>query len=189
MPPSHLFLCHPLLLPSIFPSIMVFSGESALHSRWPKYWSFSFSINHFNEYSGLISFRIDWFDPWFYVNTRNQHPLMLPSLHLNNSEYAPPLSSPNTTTPEIFLLSTLLGNQFSEPLIQELPHSASCHHHMVICSSAIDWNFMEVRNLHPGYASAAWPHCVKYTTANLWKKKKNLNSFLLKVQTEYSLEG
>ena len=63
MPSNHLILCHPpLLLPSIFPSIRVFSNESALHIRWPKYWSFSFSISPSNEYSGLISFRIDSFD-------------------------------------------------------------------------------------------------------------------------------
>ena len=63
MPSNHLILCHPLLLlPSILTSIRVFSNESALHIRWPKYWSFTFSINPFNEYSGLISFRIDWFD-------------------------------------------------------------------------------------------------------------------------------
>ena len=63
MPSSHLILCHPLLLlPSIFPSIKVFSNESVLCTRWPKYWSFSFSISPFNEYLGLISFRIDWFD-------------------------------------------------------------------------------------------------------------------------------
>jgi len=63
MPSNHLILCHPtLLLPSIFPSIRVFSNESALCIRWPKYWSFSFSISSSNEYSGLISFRIDWFD-------------------------------------------------------------------------------------------------------------------------------
>ena len=63
MPPNHLILCHPLLLPpSIFPSIRVFSNESVLCIRWPKYWSFSFSISPSNEYSGLISFRIDWFD-------------------------------------------------------------------------------------------------------------------------------
>ena len=63
MPSNHLNLCHPLfLLPSVFPSIRVFSNESALHITWPKYWSFSFSINPSNEYSGLISFRIDWFD-------------------------------------------------------------------------------------------------------------------------------
>jgi len=60
---NHLILCHPLLLPpSIFPSILVFSNESVLRIRWPKYWSFSFSINSSNEYLGLISFRMDWFD-------------------------------------------------------------------------------------------------------------------------------
>jgi len=63
MPSNHLILCGPLLLPpSIFPSIRVFSNESVLHIRWPKYWSFSFSISPSNEYSGLISFRIDWLD-------------------------------------------------------------------------------------------------------------------------------
>ena len=63
MPCNHLILCCPLLLlPSIFPSIRVFSDESVLHTRWPKYWSFSFSISPSNKYSGLISFRIDWFD-------------------------------------------------------------------------------------------------------------------------------
>ena len=63
MPSKHLILCHPLLLPpSIFPSIRVFSSESVLCIRWPKYWSFSFSISSSNEYSGLISFRMDWLD-------------------------------------------------------------------------------------------------------------------------------
>ena len=62
MPSSHLILCRPLLLPSIFPSIRVFSSESALHIRWPKDWSFSFNISPSNEYSGLISFRMDWLD-------------------------------------------------------------------------------------------------------------------------------
>ena len=63
MPPNHLILCPPLLLlPSIFPRIRIFSNESALRIRWPKYWSFSFSISPFKEYSGLISCRIDWFD-------------------------------------------------------------------------------------------------------------------------------
>ena len=63
MPSNHLILCHPLLyLPSIFPSIRVFSNESVLHIRWLKYWSFNFSISPSNEYSGLISFRIDWLD-------------------------------------------------------------------------------------------------------------------------------
>ena len=63
MPSNHLILCHPLLLqPSIFPSIRVFSNESVHRNRWPKYWSFSFSISPPNVYSGLISFRIDWLD-------------------------------------------------------------------------------------------------------------------------------
>ena len=63
MPPNNLILCRPLLLPpSIFPSIRVFSNESVLRIRWPKYWSFSFGISPSSEYSGLISFRVDWFD-------------------------------------------------------------------------------------------------------------------------------
>ena len=60
MPSNHLILCYPLLLPSIFPSIRVFSNESGLRIRWPKYWSFNFSISPLKEYSGLISFRVDW---------------------------------------------------------------------------------------------------------------------------------
>ena len=62
MPSNHLILCHPILLPSILPSIKVFSNESVLHNGWPKYCSFSFSISSSNEYSGLISFQIDWLD-------------------------------------------------------------------------------------------------------------------------------
>ena len=63
MPSNHLTLCHPLfLLPSIFPSITVFSSESTLHIRWPKYWSFNFSISPFNEHPGLMSFMMDWLD-------------------------------------------------------------------------------------------------------------------------------
>ena len=63
MPSNHLFICHPLLLlPSIFPSIRIFSNESALLIRWPKYWIFSFNISPYNEHPGLISFRMDWLD-------------------------------------------------------------------------------------------------------------------------------
>ena len=82
MPSNHLILCHPLLsLPSIFPSIEVFSNESALHIRWPKYWSFSFSLSPSNEYSGLICFRIDWFD-LFVVQVTLKH-----LLQNHNSEH------------------------------------------------------------------------------------------------------
>ena len=71
MPFNHIILCRPLLLlPSKFPSIRVFSNESVLHIRWPKYWSFSFSISPSNEYSGLISFRMDWLDPLVVQGTR-----------------------------------------------------------------------------------------------------------------------
>ena len=70
MPSNHIILCCPLVLsPSVFPSIQVFSSESVLHNRWPKYWSFTFSINSSNEYSGLISFRIDWLISLHYLNT------------------------------------------------------------------------------------------------------------------------
>ena len=70
MPSKHLILCRPLLLlPSVFPNISVFSNESALHIRWPKYWSFSFSISLSNQYSGLISFRIDWFNSLAFQGT------------------------------------------------------------------------------------------------------------------------
>ena len=80
---TNLILCHPLLLlPSIFPSIRVFSKESTLCNRWPKYWSFSFSISPSNEYSGLISFRIDWFDLLVVQGTLN-------GLHQHHSSKAP----------------------------------------------------------------------------------------------------
>ena len=78
MPSNHLVLCRPLLLPpSIFPSIRVFSNESVLHIRWPKYWSFGFSISPSNEYSGLISLRMDWLNLFtvqeFYNKTAQKH--------------------------------------------------------------------------------------------------------------------
>ena len=74
MPSNHLTLCHPLLLPlSIFPSIRFFYSESALHIRWPKYWSFSFSISPSNEHPGLISFRMDWLDLLTVQRTLKSH--------------------------------------------------------------------------------------------------------------------
>ena len=81
-PSNHLILCHPLLfLPSIFPSIRVFSNESVLHIRWSKYWSFSFRISPYNEYSGLISFRIDWFDLHAVLGTHKN----LPQRHISKA--------------------------------------------------------------------------------------------------------
>ena len=85
MPSNHLILCHPLLfLPSIFPSIRVFSNESALLIRWSKYWSFSFSISPSNEYSGQISFRMDWLDLLAVQGTLKsllQHHSYIPTIH------------------------------------------------------------------------------------------------------------
>ena len=75
MPSNHLIVCHSLLLPSVFPSIRVFSSESALHNRWPEYWSFSFSISPSSEYSALISFRIDWFDLCSPMNSQKSSPM------------------------------------------------------------------------------------------------------------------
>ena len=101
MPSNHLILCHPLLLlPSIFPSIRVFSNESALHIRWPKYWSFCFNISPSNEYSGLISFRMDWLDLLAVQGTLKsllQHHNTLNSKNINSSAlsflYGPSLTS------------------------------------------------------------------------------------------------
>ena len=94
---NHLILCYVLLLlPSIFPSIRVFSSESTFHIRWPKYWSFSLSISPSNEYSGLISFRIDWFDLLAVQRTlRNllQHHSFKASVSALNFLYVPTLSS------------------------------------------------------------------------------------------------
>ena len=96
MPPNHLIFYHPLLLPpSVFPSIRVFSSEVALPIRWPKYWSFSFSNIPFNEYSGLISFRIDWFD---LLPIQSQESSPAPQFKIINSSvlsliYGPTLTS------------------------------------------------------------------------------------------------
>ena len=102
MPSNHLILCHPLLLlPSIFPSIRVFSNESLLPIRWPKYWSFSFSISTSNEYSGLISFRMDWLDLLAVQGTLKslfQHYSSKQSIILHLSFFRVQLSHPYMTT-------------------------------------------------------------------------------------------
>ena len=102
MPSNHLILCHPLLLPpSIFPSIRVFTNESALPIRWPKCWSFSLSISPSNEYSGLISFRIDWFDLLAVQRTLRtllQHHKSKASILLCSAFFLVQLSHPYMTT-------------------------------------------------------------------------------------------
>ena len=121
MPSNHLFLCHPLLLlPSIFPSIRVFSNESALHIRWPKYWNFSFSISLYNEYSGLISFRIDWLDLLAVEGTLKS--ILQPhsskaSIPQDSAFFIVQLSHPYMTTGKIIALTrwTFVGKVMSLP--------------------------------------------------------------------------
>ena len=99
--PTNLILCCPLLLlPSTFPSIRAFSNESALHIKWPKYWSFSFSISTSNEYQGLISFRIDWFDLAIQGTLKSflQHHSSKASIHRHSAFFMVQLSHPYLTT-------------------------------------------------------------------------------------------
>ena len=96
IPSNHLILCHPLLLPpSIFPSIRGFSNESVLHIRWPEYWSFSFSISPSSEYSGLISFRMDWLDFLAVQVTRKS---FLPTTVQKHQFFSAQLYSPTLTS-------------------------------------------------------------------------------------------
>ena len=101
-PSNHLILCHPLfLLPLIFPSLRVFSNESALRMRWPKYWSFSFSINLSNEHPGLISFRMDWLDLLAVQGTLKsllQHPNSKVSILQHSAFFVVQLLHPYMTT-------------------------------------------------------------------------------------------
>ena len=115
MPSNHLILCHPLLLPSVFLSIRVFSNESALHIRWPKYWSFSFSLNPSNEYSVFISFRMDWLD--FLAIQGTQKSSSTPQFKSINSLalFMVQLSHPYMTTGKTIALTrwTFVGNVMS----------------------------------------------------------------------------
>ena len=136
MPFNHLILCHPvLLLPSVFPSIRVFSNESVLCIRWPKYWSFSFSISPSNEYSGLISFRIDWFDLLAVQGTLKsllQHHSSKASILRNSAFFRVQLSHPYMTTGKTIPLTrwtfvgkviSMLFNMLSRLVIAFLPRS------------------------------------------------------------------
>ena len=136
MPSNHLILCRPLLiLPSIIPSNRVFSNESALHIRWPKYWSFSFSISPSNEYLRLISFRIDWFDLLAVQGTLKsllQHHSSKASILRQSAFFTVQLSHPYMTTGKIIALTrstfvgkvmSLLLNMLSRLVMTSLPRS------------------------------------------------------------------
>ena len=135
MPYNYLTLCHPLVLPSIFPSIRVLSNESVLHIRWPKYWSFSFTINPSNQYSGLISFRVDWLDTLAVQGTLKsllQHHSWKVSILWCSSLLIVQLSHPYMTTGKTIALTrkifvckvmSLLFNVLSRLVITFLPRS------------------------------------------------------------------
>ena len=136
MTSNHLILCHPLLLqPSIFPRIRVFSNESVLHIRWPKYWSFSFSISPSNEYSGLLSFRVDWFDLFAVQGTLKsllQHHSSKASIRWCSAFFIVQLSHPHMNTGKTIALTrwtfvskviSLLFNMLSRLVIAFLPIS------------------------------------------------------------------
>ena len=108
MPSNHLILCHPLLPPSIFPSIRVLSSESVLRVRWPKYWSFSFSLSPSNEYSELISFRTDWLDLLAVQGTLEsllQHHSSKASILRCSAFFIVQLSNPHLTTGKTIALT------------------------------------------------------------------------------------
>ena len=136
MPCSHLILCRPLLLlSSILPSSRVFSSESALHIRWPKYWSFSFNISPSNEYSGLISFRMDWLDLLAVQGTLKsllQHHSSKASILQHSAFFIVQLSHPYTTAGKTIVLTrwtfvdkviALLFSMLSRLVITFLPRS------------------------------------------------------------------
>ena len=146
MPFNHLILCRPLLLlPSIFPSIKIFSNELALHIKWPKYWSFSFSISPSSEYSGLISFRMDWLDLLAIQGTLKsllQHQSLKASILWCSTFFMVQLSHPYMTTGKTIALTiwtfvckvmSLLFNILSRFVIAFIPRSKclliSCYTH------------------------------------------------------------
>ena len=156
MPSNHLILCHPpLLLPSIFPSIRVFSNESALPIMWTKYWSFSFSISSSNEYSGLISFRIDWCD--FHavqvtLKSLLQHHSSKASILLCSAFFIVELSYPYMTTGKTIALTrwtfvgkvmSLLFNMLSRFVIAFLPRSK----HLLISWHCLSFPSSQIDNI------------------------------------------
>ena len=163
MPSNHLILCHPrLLLPSMFPSIRLFSNESALHMWWPKYWSLSFNISPSNEHPGLISFRMDWLNLLAFQGTIKsllQHHSPKASILLGSAFFIFPLSHPYMTTGKIIALTkqafvgkvmSLLFNMLSRLVINFLTRSK----HLLI-----SW-------LQSPYAVILEPQKIKYVTVS-----------------------
>ena len=174
MPFKHLILCHPLLLlPSVFPSIRVFSSESVLHIRWPKYWNFSFSINPSNEYSGLISFRMDWLDLLAVLETLNsllQYHDSKASILWHSAFFIVQLSHPYMTTGKTIALTrwtfvskimSLLFNMLSLLVMAFLPRSK----HLLI-----DWlQWPSAVILEPNKIKSATVAIVSHLSAMKWR--------------------
>ena len=175
MPPNHLILCGPLLLlPSIFPSIRVFSNELALCVRWPKYWSFSFSISPSNEYSGLTSFRMDWLDLLAVQGTLKnilQHHSSKASILQRSAFFIVQLSYPFMTTGKTIALMrwifvskvmSLLFNTLSRFVIAFLPRSSSVQFSCSVMSDSLRPHGLQharpaCPSPTPGVYSNAWP--------------------------------
>ena len=160
MPSNHLLLCHPLLLPpSIFPSIRVFSNESVLHIRWPKYWSFGFNNSPSKEHPGLISFRMDWLDLLAVQGTLKsllQHPSSKASILGHSAFFMVQLSHPYMTTGKTIALTrwtfvgkvmSLLFNMVSRLVITFLPRSKRLLISRLQSSSAVILESPKIKSL------------------------------------------
>ena len=163
MPSNHLILCRPLLLPSIFPSIRVFSNDSVLHIRWPKYWSFSFSISPSNESLGLISFRMNWLDFLAVQGTLKsllQHHSSEASVLWHSALFIVQLSHPYMTTGKTIALTrltfvgkgmSLLFNMLSRLVITFLSRSKCLLISSLQSPSAVVLEFKKVSHSFPIY--------------------------------------
>ena len=171
MPFWHLILCHPLLLlPSIFPSIRVFSYESALHIRWPKYWTFSFNTSLSNEHSGLISFRIDWLDLLAVQGTLKsllQHHSSNPSILQHSAFFMVQLSHSYMTTGKTIALTrwtfvgkvmSLLFNMLSRLVIIFLPRSKPLLISWLQSLSAVILESKKIKSLTVSFVSSSICH-------------------------------
>ena len=163
---NHLILCHPLLLlPSIFPSIWVFSNESALHIRWPKYWSFSFNISPTNEHSGLISFRMNWLNLLAVQGTLKsllQHHSSKASILWRSAFFIAQLSHPYMTTGKTIKLniSTSAYNTDCSPLKFYFPSITMCSVASVVSHSLWLWTVAHQAPLSMGFSRQEyWRGC------------------------------
>ena len=170
MPSNHLNLCHPfLLLPSVFPSIRIFSNELALRFRRLKYWSFSFSISPSNEYSGLISFRIDWLDLLAVQRTLSllQHHSSKASVLQHSAFFIGQLSHPYMTTGKIITLTkqifvgkvvSLLFNKLSRLVIAFLPRRKCLLISWLQSPSAVIWELKKIKSVTVSIVSPSIYH-------------------------------